>query len=102
MTEHWTKIGYKPDTDNLNEVDEGLEPDIQVGRTVYDVAPKQAESRLNCKYDSVIIKGFRKNTDLDDVKNVMLQQGLPEEYLLEGLVRNSQSGAITVNGLMSV
>ena len=39
MEEHWERIGYKPDTDDLNEVDE---LDIQVG--MKDPQPEPADS----------------------------------------------------------
>ena len=32
MRAHWQKVGYQPETDALNEVDEELELDVQVGR----------------------------------------------------------------------
>ena len=57
MQEYWHKIGYKPDTDAFNEVDEVIEHKVQVGRKDIEtnVFP---ESNLTSKYHSVILKGF--------------------------------------------
>ena len=64
MKEHWQKIGYQPETDSLNEVDEAVELDIQVGRQIPEtnVIP---ESTLTSKYHSVILKGFRADTSTE-------------------------------------
>ena len=36
MQAHWEKVGYKPDTDSLNVVDDVIEVEVQVGRKVIE------------------------------------------------------------------
>ena len=98
MTEHWQKIGYKPETDSLNEVDDTLELSIQVGRKEKEnlVIP---ESSLTSKYRSVIVKGFRTDTAMNTIKGVLSENGLPSEYKEEDLARNEKTGILTVNNL---
>ena len=73
MVELWDKIGYKPDTDTLNEVDQ-LEQEVQVGGKSKQqiVIP---ESSFTSKYKSVIIRGFRPDTALEDISEVLSQEG---------------------------
>ena len=65
MMEHWGKIGYIPDSEVMNEVDQ-QEPEVQVGGNTKQriIIP---ESSLTCKYRSVIVKEFRANTPFADI-----------------------------------
>jgi hypothetical protein len=98
MAEHWQKIGYKPDTDKLNEVDGALNLEIQVGRKEKEnlVIP---ESTLTSKYRSVIVKGFKSDTAIADIKEVLSQNGLPAEHKEEDIIRNEKTGSLTVINL---
>ena len=98
MLKHWEEIGYKPDSDALSEVDETLEFEIQVGgkNRETNVIP---ESSLTSKYKSVIVKGFRPETDLLTIKEQLSGQGLPADYNVENIVRNEKTGSCTVNNL---
>ena len=99
MTQHWQKIGYKPETDDQNEVDgEAGELDIQVGGKSKETFVI-AESSLASKYSSVIVKGFRNDTPLSNIKEVLLENGLSEQYMEEDMTRNEKTGAMTVNNL---
>ena len=71
MAEHWQKVGYRPDTDTLNEVD-GVELEIQVGSNAQKnvVVP---ESTYASKYSSVIVRGFRADKDLAAIKEVLIE-----------------------------
>ena len=53
MVKHWAKIGYKPDSAELNEVDEVSGLDIQVGSD--KKKPYVSESSLTSKYREVIL-----------------------------------------------
>ena len=78
MKEHWENIGYRPDTIDLNEVDD---IEVQIGRN--DPAPVPVESLRpdhSAKYKSVIIKGFSKTVPEQDIYNILLEGGLPAEY----------------------
>ena len=82
MMEHWQKIGYKPDTDAFNEVDEVIHHDVQVGREEMEtnLIP---ESHLTSKYHSVIVKGFRADTSIESILEILQHQGLPAETVVK-------------------
>ena len=98
MKDHWEKIGYQPDTGTLNEVDEELELEVQVGKkdTETNYVP---ESTMTSKYNSVIVKGFRTDTPLESILDILHQYGLPEVYITESIVRNENTGSITLENL---
>ena len=98
MEEHWKKVGYQPDTDALNGVDDFNELEVQVGRkdTEPIVIP---DSSLTGKYHSVIVKGFRRETSLESILDILSQHGLPAEYKREDIIQNEQSGHLTVENL---
>ena len=98
MQEHWQKVGYQPETDALGEVDETNDLDIQVGGKKKEnfVIP---ESTLTSKYRSVIVKGFRAETTLESILEILLQQGLPVDYTSEHIVQNKTTGSLTVENL---
>ena len=98
MKEHWQKIGYEPETDTLNEVDDALELDVQVGRKEREsnVIP---ESTMTSKYHSVIVKGFRADTSWDSISEILSQHGLPENYRVENVVENENTGNLTLENL---
>ena len=98
MKEHWQKIGYQPDTDSMNEVDETLELDIQVGRKDKETNVI-LESTLTSKYHSVIVKGFRADTSWDSIQEILTQQGLPRDYNGENVIQNEKTGSITLDNL---
>ena len=101
MKDHWQKIGYKPETDSLNEVDEAVELDIQVGRKNVEtnVIP---ESTLSSKYHSVIVKGFRADTSWDSIGQILSQHGLPSDYNEESVIQNEKTGSISLENLNPV
>ena len=101
MKDHWQKIGYKPETDSLNEVDEAVELDIQVGRKNVEtnVIP---ESTLSSKYHSVIVKGFRADTSWDSIGQIVSQHGLPRDYNKESVIQNEKTGSISLENLNPV
>ena len=98
MKEHWEKVGYQPETDSLNEVDETVDVNIQVGKGDKEplVIP---DSSLTSKYRSVIVKGFRADTSLENIMEILSQHGLPAEYRSENVVKNEQTGSLTVENL---
>ena len=98
MVDHWEKLGYKPDTDNLNEVDGVQEPEVQVGGKDRKIL-KIPESSLTGKYQAVIMRGFRKDSALDDLLEVLVEHGLPGEYRKEDISRNDKTGTISIENL---
>ena len=97
MKEHWENIGYRPDTIDLNEVDD---IEVQIGRN--DPAPVPVESLRpdhSAKYKSVIIKGFSKTAHEQDIYNILLEGGLPTEYKIENIKKNDKNGHLLIEDL---
>ena len=60
MEEHWEKVGYRPDSIELNE---GDELDIKIGRNEPELAPDDSlRPDHTAKYTSVILKWFLQNS----------------------------------------
>ena len=98
MLEHWTKIGYKPENDTLNEVDDVNEPAVQVGgkdKKQFSIPG----SSLMSKYQAVIIRGFRKETAVEDLMEILVEHGLPEKYKKEDISQNDRTGHLTIEDL---
>ena len=77
MEEHWVKVGYRPDTMELNEVDE-LE--IQIGRKEPETAPVDSlRPDHTAKYTSVMINGFSKTAEEQDIYDILLEGGILQQ-----------------------
>ena len=97
MARHWTKIGYKPDSSDMHEVDEETELEVQVGSD--KKKPFISESKLTSKYEEVIVKGFAPDTSIDNIIEELSKHGLPSEYNIDGILRNEKTGNMTVTKL---
>ena len=97
MMEHWGKIGYIPDTETMNEVDQE-EPEVQVGGITKQqiIIP---ESSFTSKYNSVIVKGFRPETSLEDISDIIKQEGSFTVLNSEDILKNEKSGNLTIENL---
>ena len=99
MEDHWEKVGYKPDSMELNEVDN---LDIQIGNIEPETAPVETlRPDHSSKYDSVIIKGFSKEAEEREVYNILLEGGLPSEYKIEDIKKDEKNGHLLITGLDS-
>ena len=88
MEEHWDKVGYKPDSSELHEVDE---LNIQIGRKDPEPAPPDLlRPDYTEKYSSVLINGFPKTSEEKDVYDILLEGGLPADYDIENIQKNGQ------------
>ena len=97
MQEHWDKVGYKPDTIELNEVDE---LDIQIGRKAPEPAPSDSlRPDHTAKYTSVKINGFSKTAEEQDIYNILLEGGLPSTYNIENIKKNDKTGQLIIDSL---
>ena len=98
MKEHWEKVGYRPDNVDLNDVDD---LDIQIGRQDPEPAAPAESLRPDhsSKYKSVIIKGFSKSEQEQDVYNILLEGGLPTEYKIENIKKNDKNGHLLIDDL---
>ena len=97
MVKHWAKIGYIPDTEIMNEVDQE-EPEVQVGGKTKDqiLIP---ESSFTSKYRSVIVKGFRAETPSKDIMEIIKLEGVVPGLCEEDILKNEKSGNFTVENL---
>ena len=95
MEEHWTKVDYKPDTQELNEVDE---LDVQVGRKPHEPVDTLRPDH-SLKYSSVVINGFSKLADEEDIYKILLEGGLPSDYEIDNIKKNDKSGQIVIENL---
>ena len=93
MEDHWKNIGYTPDTNTGSEVEEDLEVNIQIGKHG-NMGPD-----LTLRYNSVLINGFLPGTDLNEIYQVLITQGLPPEILVTGLSRIEKAGKVTIENL---
>ena len=97
MEEHWDKVGYKPDTNKLNEVDE---LDIQDGMKPPEAAPEDSLSSDHSeKYTSVLINGFPKTAEEKDIIDILLEGGLPTDYKIENFKKNDKNGQLIIDTL---
>ena len=100
MTQHWERIGFKPDIDIDKEVDDLPDLEIQVGHSK-KVLPVIPNKSLCSKYKSVIIKGFLPDTPIENVLKELPVNVLPEEYSSDNVLRNEKTGAVTLANLES-
>ena len=99
MEEHWEKVGYKPDTQDLNEVDE---LDVQVGRNAPEPVPADSLRPDHTeKYTSVLINGFSKTAEEQDIYDILIEGGLPTDYKIENIKKNDKNGQLIINHLDS-
>ena len=102
MEEHWKTIGYLPDTGTGTFNDEDQDQDIEV-----QVGSKQIETNVipdnthSSKYNSVIVKGFKKDTPSESILDILSQNGLPDEFSMESFIQNENTGSITLENLKS-
>ena len=93
------KVGYKPDTKDLNEVDE---LNIQIGRKEPEPASQDSLRPDHTeKYSSVIINGFSKTAEEKDIYDILLEGGLPTDYKIENIKKNDKNGQLVIDTLES-
>ena len=98
MTQHWAKVGYRPESDFLNGVDEIPELEIQVGNDKKENL-LLSENNLSKKYRSVIVKGFLPETSIDTVTEELFRSGLPTGHKVDDILKNEKTGILTVTNL---
>ena len=97
MEEHWEKVGYKPDTLDLNDVDE---LDIQIGRKEPEPVPTDSlRPDHTDRYTSVLINGFSKIAEEKDIFDILIEGGLPSDYNIENIKKNERNGQLTIDNL---
>ena len=97
MQDHWEKVGYRPDTIELNEVDV---LDVQIGRKEAEPAPSDSlRPDHTAKYSSVKINGFSKTAEEQEIYNILLEGGLPSTYKIEDIKKNEKTGQLLIDSL---
>ena len=97
MSEHWDKIGYQPDSDISDDVDEN--PDIIVGNIVEEKVSQECFPKNVSKYNAVIVKGFRAQTKWEDIKHILHMHGLPNDYDDSNKIIHEKNGSISLEHL---
>ena len=97
ISEHWDKIGYQPDSDISDDVDEN--PDIIVGNIVEEKVSQECFPKNVSKYNAVIVKGFRAQTKWEDIKHILHMQGLPNDYDDSNKIIHEKNGSISLEHL---
>ena len=99
MQEHWGKVGYKPDTQELNDVDDF---GVQIGRKEPELPPHDScRPDYSDKYNSVYINGFPKATEIKDIYDVLKDGGLPEDYGMLQIKKNEKNGQLFIENIGS-
>ena len=80
MISYWKRVNFQPDTKEMNEVD--VEPDDgDVTKTVDEVKTKPSKvtnnTEMSKKYTGVVIKGFKKASEMDEIVEILKEAGLP-------------------------
>ena len=89
MLSYWKSINFQPDTKEMNLDDTAFDEDASEPAQIdqVDQKPKKViiDSEMMGRYGGVVIKGFRKETDIDKVVEVLKNAGLPDDYEKEDL-----------------
>ena len=98
MIQHWNKIGYKPESEAVDGVDDEPELEIQVGQHKLDLT-LFSDSKLTSKYRSIIVKGFNPELSVEAVIEELVKSGLPNDYKADEISRNDKTGNLTIPNL---
>lgn len=98
MISYWKHINFKPETTEMNEVD--VETDEEQAKTVDEVRNKPPtvsnDTELSKRYSGVVIKGFKKDSKLDDIVDILKEAGLPFDYDKDDLQINDRFEKLTI------
>ena len=102
MISYWKQINFKPETTDMNEVDDvdNEEKEEDVPKTVDQVKTKPKMITLDTsmakRYGGVVIKGYKKESEIDDVMETLKEAGLPFDYDKADLHINEKFGRLTI------
>ena len=97
MTEHWEKIGYQPDSEASEDVDE--DPDIIIGNIEKETVVQEGISKHASKYNAIVVRGFKAKTRWEEIKDILHQHGLPSTFDDNNSRMNDKNGTISLEGL---
>ena len=101
MISYWKQIKFTPETTNMNEVDD-LETETSDENivTVYQVKAKPdkvtIDTGLAKRYGGVVIKGFKKESKIDDIVETLKEAGLSLDYDKADLNKTEKFGKLTI------
>ena len=101
MLSYWKKINYQPDTEEMRIDDSDCNEDINEPATIDQTYKKSEKVNIDSemleRYSGVIVKGFRKETDMSDVVEILKRAGMPSEYSKEDLEVTEKAGFNTLS-----
>ena len=101
MISYWKQIKFTPETTNMNEVDD-LETETSDENivTVDQVKAKPdkvtIDTGLAKRYGGVVIKGFKKESKIEDIVGTLKEAGLPVDYDKADLHETEKFGKLTI------
>ena len=87
MENHWKEIGFIPDKGTATGDDVELDIDVQIGKTKVPEVEHQGPD-LKHRYTAISIKGFSGEQDILEIRDILLEHGLPTSVTSDKLVRN--------------
>jgi hypothetical protein len=98
MISYWNQINFKPETTDMNEVD--IETDEEIAKTVHEVKNKpnkvQTTTALSNRYNGVVVKGFMKDSKLEEIVETLKEAGLPFDYDTDDFHINERFEKLTI------
>ena len=99
MVSYWKRIHYQPETTEMNDVDNEVEDDDKVEK-VDEVKTRPIDGKSDPKmikrYSGIVVKGFKKSSDLHDIMDTLKEAGLPFNYEKEDLQVNEKFNKLTI------
>ena len=102
MRKHWSEINYKPNTTEMNEVDDVSDEEMVkvCGSALKKPDPvfKEPASDIKEKCTGVVIPGLKKDSDMSDLVICLKDHGLPNNYEVDDLhlKENRKSKTVTI------
>ena len=101
MLTYWKSINFKPETTEMNEVDvdenddsgETVETKDQVKKAQMKVS---SDSSITSRYGGVVIKGFKTDTPIEGIVEILKEAGLPFDYDKDDLQTVEKAGNLTI------
>ena len=90
MLRYWQSINFSPDNtdfgDDVEESEKELGENVVTADKTSKTYPKiPKESEFSCKYGGVVIKGLKKDAQIDVILEVFKKAGLPKSFSAEDL-----------------
>ena len=100
MLSYWKTINFQPDTKEMNLDDTAFDEDAIEPLKIDQVDDKAKKAVIGSekmgRYGGVVIKGFRKETELEKVINILKDAGMPPDYGKEDLQIKEKAGLNTI------